>query len=184
MRKYLKPEERLREVLQAVDTMLSDCSELDHQLTDPDSEWGKLHARIDRVCAWARARARCKPHWTLEPLTAARLDGGCDYGTEGVVLLYHRARPGDSPIRVVWRKGHTGWVSRGSSGYYKAQLELHLPGETIARTILDGGRLTQARLDEAWREIEERTGLYGLRLEPGRTLLFVGSKDPMVTEVE
>lgn len=97
---------------------------------------------------WAR-----KPH---DILGRYQPHGGIDYGAEGKVLIKD-LRTG---YMLVWRTGHTAWMSVGQSGYYAAHLdfygkEAHFHG--LGREVCEGGRLGNAlirrmedKIDEFW----------------------------------
>lgn len=73
--------------------------------------------------------------------TRKKVVQGCDYGAPIRVLAVKGRR------ELWWRKGHTGWMSRGETGYYPgclflADLDGHKYGDIPETTELqEGGRL-------------------------------------------
>lgn len=102
---------------------------------------------------------------------APRGERGVDYGATGRVLIAH----GDTLL--VWRKGHTGWMSLGSSGYYAAHMQVLYSRSYPSlpwHDIYEGGRLTLARIEEHLEKIREAMSLPMLRIDDiklGQTLV-------------
>lgn len=87
--------------------------------------------------------------------------GGVDYGAEGKILLLHGKR------RLLWRKGHQYWSGLYMPwSYAPARLEIRIDGDRIrigGEDILEGGRLTLARIKGVLPKVRKLMGLPGLR---------------------
>jgi hypothetical protein len=94
----------------------------------------------------------------VEPQEVApQVEGGCDYGTKGIVLVRY------GKARLVWRKGHKVWSGVGFPwSYYHASLHVVGIDSRVNGGIFEGGRLTVKRLAEHMGKIVGLMGLPGL----------------------
>jgi len=86
-------------------------------------------------------------------------ENGVDWSAKRSLLL-SRKMPDKSTRTLVWQPGHTGWVSRGQSGYYTATLDLHDSAgrSVLGIELLEGGRLNQNRLKPLLERIAKHFG--------------------------
>lgn len=103
-----------------------------------------------------------KGQW-IEQEVAAQVDGGCDHGATGKVLV----RFGE--VRLIWRKGSLYWNGIGMPySYAPASLEVigseeHKNFSGMSKEVEPcGGRLTLKRIREALPEIRKLMKLPGL----------------------
>jgi len=89
--------------------------------------------------------------------------GGVDYGATGKILLIYKKK------RLLWRKGHQYWSGLYMPwSYAPARLEVQEEGDRIrthGEDVLEGGRLTAARLKKALPKIRKIFELPGLRIK-------------------
>lgn len=77
---------------------------------------------------------------------------GVNWGVKGRVLVQRGGR------KLIWRKGHMTWSSRGQQRYSETSLKLEYYGEW--RDILEGGRFSPSRLtDRHMQQIREWLGI-------------------------
>jgi len=93
-----------------------------------------------------------------------RYSPGVDYGATAKILLVHKS------WKILWRKGHPYWQGLYMGpAYAPARLEVRDDGDRLlfhmGRDLIQGGRLTIARLAAVLPEIRKVIDLPGLRKE-------------------